>query len=181
MVAAIYRHENQAIRVVEHLIRNDFLPDRISLLGRRFSKGDDLLGIYHPSPKERMKKWARWGIAIGAIWGLLSTIISSIASLETLEQQANLNLFETALWTTAYSALVGGIMAAAAAFSQIATMLHRMGIPQEQLQQLEAAIKAEKYVIVLIGSRRELEPFYHSIEYSGAELFLKFIREGLEV
>ena len=71
--AAVYVHENQAIRTIEYLIQNDFLMDRISILGRRLSKGDDILGIYYPSPKERMKVWARRGAIIGAIWGMFAS------------------------------------------------------------------------------------------------------------
>lgn len=176
--AAVYVHENQAIRTIEYLIQNDFLMDRISILGRRFSKGDDILGIYYPSPKERMKVWVKRGVIIGAIWGLIASLISIFASLEGSNQDALVHII---IWTTVYSALVGGLMAGAAAFSQVAAMLHRMGIPQNQIKQLEAAIKEEKYVILLLGSRQELEPFRYKIEHSGAELFLEFAKDRLEV
>ena len=178
MYAAVYVHENQAIRTIEYLIRNDFLPDRISILGKRLAKGDDVLGIYYPSPKERMKVWAIRGFIIGALWGLIASLISMVASLEGSNQEA---LWHTFLWTMTYSAIVGGVMAAAAAFSQVSAMLHRMGIPQDEIAKLEAAIKAEKYVIVLLGSREELEPFRYKIEHSGAELFLEFAKDRLEV
>lgn len=176
--AAVYVHENQAIRTIEYLIQNDFLMDRISILGKRLSKGDDVLGIYYPSPKERMKVWAKRGVFIGAAWGLIASLISMVASLEGSQQEG---LIKTFIWTITYSAIIGGVMAASAAFSQIANMLHRMGIPQGQLKQLEAAIKANKYVILLLGSREELEPFRYKIEHSGAELFLEFAKDKLEV
>jgi hypothetical protein len=178
IMAIVYVHENQAIRTIEHLIQNDFLMDRISILGRRLSRGDDILGIYYPPPKERMKVWARRGVIIGALWGLVASLISMFATLEGSEQKY---LFETFLWTITYSAVVGGVMAGAAAFSQVAAMLHRMGIPQEQIKQLENAIKADKYVILLLGSPEELAPFRHRIEHSGAELCLEFAKDGLEV
>lgn len=176
--AAVYVHENQAIRTIEYLIQNDFLMDRISILGRRLSKGDDVLGIYYPSPKQRMKTWGIRGVLIGALWGLIASLISMVGSLEGSHQAG---LTQTFIWTMSYSAIVGGVMAAAAAFSQIANMLHRMGIPQDQLKQLEAAIKADKYVMLLLGSREELEPFRYKIEHSGAELFLEFAKDKLEV
>ncbi len=180
IMAIVYRHENHAIRIVEHLIRNDFLPDRISIMGKKLTinKGDDILGIYYPHPRERMKRWARWGMIIGAIWGLIATLISAFASLEGFDQS---KLFETMLWAISYSAAVGGVMAGAAAFTNISTMLHRMGIPQEKLKLLETAIKEEKYVIVLQGSREELEPFRFRIEHSGAEHFMDFPKDRLEV
>ncbi|MFC1747302.1 hypothetical protein ACFL2V_00695 [Pseudomonadota bacterium] len=180
IMAIIYRHENQALRIVEHLIQKDFLMDRISIMGKKLTvnKGDDILGIYYPHPHERMKRWARWGFAIGAAWGLVASVISTLASLKGFGQA---NIFETALWTMTYSAIVGSVMAAGAAFSNISTMLHRMGIPRDQLKLLEKAIKDGKYVIVLQGSREELEPFRYRIEHSGAELFLDFPKDRLEV
>lgn len=178
IVAAVYVHENQALRTIEYLIQNDFLMDRISILGHRLSKGDDFLGIYYPSPKERRKVWCRRGVIIGAIWGLIASLISTFASLEGGKQKL---LFETFLWTITYSAVVGGLMAAAASFSQVAAMLYRMGIPPDQIKQLENAIKADKYVILLRGSVAELAPFRYRVEHSGAELFLEFAKHRLEV
>jgi len=178
IIAAVYVHENQAFRMVEHLIQNDFLMDRISLLGKRFSKGDDILGIYYPSPNERMIIWARRGIIIGALWGFFASLISIILSPEGSDYP---QLFETIYLTIIYSAVVAGIMAAAAAFSQIASILHRMGIPRDKIRQLENAIKEKKYVIILIGSTEELEPFRFKIEHSGAELFLELAKGKLEV
>lgn len=178
ILAAVFVHENQAIRTIEILIENDFLMDRISILGPRLSKGDDFLGIYYPSPGVRMKKWAKWGAIIGALWGLLASLISTVASLEGSDQAL---LFETFLWTMSYSALVGAVMAAAAAFSHVASMLHRMGIPQDQIKLLEQAIKQNKYVVLLMGSRQELAPFRHRIEHSGAERVLEFAKDRLEV
>jgi len=177
IIAAVYVHENQALRMVEHLIQNDFLMDRISLLGKRFSKGDDILGIYYPSPNERMKVWARRGFIIGALWGLFASLISIFTSLEGSDQP---KLFETISLTIIYSAVVGGIMAAAAAFSQIASILHRMGIPRGHIKQLENAIKEKKYVIILMGSPEELDRFRFKIEHSGAELFLELTQGQLE-
>ena len=179
-MAIVYRHENQALRTVEYLIQKDFLMDRISIMGKKLtiSKGDDVLGINYTNPHARMKKWVKWGLVIGAAWGLLATLISTLASLEGFNQA---KLINTLIWMMTYSAAVGGIMAASAAFTQISTMLHRMGIPKEQLKQLKKAIKDEKYVIVLLGSREELAPFRYRIEHSGAELLLDFPRDRLEV
>ena len=180
IMAIVYQHENHALRIVEQLIQNDFLMDRIAIMGKKLSvnKGDDILGIYQPHPRERMKKWTLWGVVIGAAWGLIATLISTLASLEGFNQE---DLLKTILWTMSYSAIVGGIMAAGATFTQISTMLYRMGIPKEKLDLLEKAIKDEKYIIVLQGSKEELERFRFRIEHSGAELFLDFPKARLKI
>lgn len=179
--AAVYQHENQALRTIEYLIEHDFLMDRIALLGKRLSKGDDLLCIYYPSPRERMKVWGRRGVIFGAIWGLLAGLISGIANPDRTGAINTHTLLQAVLAAITYGAVIGGAMAAGAAFSQVAGALHRMGIPREQLKQLEKAIKADKYVIMLLGSRDELEPFRYRIEHSGAELFLEFAKDRVEL
>lgn len=179
--AAVYQHENQALRIIEHLIEQDFLMDRIAILGKRLAKGDDLLCIYYPSPKEKMKVWGKRGLFWGALWGLFAGLISSIADPDSTGAINMQTLLHATLAAITYGAVVGGAMAAGAAFSQVAAALHRMGIPPEQLKQLELAIKADKYVIVLHGSRAELEPFRYRIEHSGAELFLEFSKDRMVV
>jgi hypothetical protein len=177
--AAVYQHENQALRIIEHLIEKDFLMDSIAILGKRFSKGDDLLCIYYPSPKEKMKVWGRRGLFWGALWGLIAGIIGTLSNPDRSGAIDMQTLLHASLAAITYGAVVGGAMAAGAAFSQVAATLHRMGIPQEQLKLLEKAIKSDKYVIVLHGSRAELEPFRYRIEHSGAELFMEFAKDRM--
>lgn len=178
---AVYTHENQALRVIEHLIEKDFLMDRIAILGKRLSKGDDLLCIYYPSPKEKMKVWGLRGVIFGAIWGLIAGVIGALSAPDASGAINMESLLRASAAAIIYSAIVGGAMAAGAAFSQVAAALHRMGIPQEQLKQLEKAIRDDKYVIVIHGSRNELEPFRYRIEHSGAELFLEFAKDRLDM
>lgn len=178
--AAVFRHENQAIRLVEHLIQNDFLMDRISLLGKRFSKGDDVLGIYYPSPKHRLKRWTRNGILWGGIWGLIAGWAGMFITPDPSAEVSTELFIKGSIGALIYGVLVGGGVAIAAALTNLANELHRMGIPKEALSQLNKAIKDDKYVIILMGSREELEPFRYRIEHSGAELFLEFAKDRFD-
>ena len=177
--AAVFRHENQAIRLVEHLIQNDFLMDRISLLGKRFSKGDDVLGIYYPSPKQRLKTWTRNGVLWGGIWGLIAGWAGMFITPDPASEVSTELFIKGSIGALVYGVLVGGSVAIAAALTNLANELHRMGIPKEELKQLNQAIKDDKYVIILMGSREELEAFHYRIEHSGAELFLEFSKDRL--
>ena len=179
--AAVYQHENQALRIIEHLIEKDFLMDSIAILGKRMSKGDDLLCIYYPSAKEKMRVWGKRGLFWGALWGLIAGLISTVANPDSSGAINLQTLLKVSLAAATYGAVVGGAMAAAAALSQGAAALYRMGIPREQLHQLAQAIKADKYVIILHGSRAELEPFRYRIEQSGAELFMEFAKERVKI
>jgi len=178
--AAVFRHENQAIRLVEHLIQNDFLMDRISLLGKRFSKGDDILGIYYPSPKERLKTWTKNGVIWGGLWGLVAGLAGMFITPDPGSDVSMDLLIKGSLASLLYGIIVGGSVAVAAALTNLANELHRMGIPKAQLKQLNQAIKEDKYVIIMQGSREELERFRHRTEYSGAELFLEFAKDRFE-
>ncbi len=178
--AAVFRHENQAIRLVEHLIQNDFLMDRISLLGKRFSKGDDILGIYYPSPQQRLKTWTKNGILWGGSWGLFAGLIGIFMTPDPRTELTTEFIIKGSIAAIIYGVLVGGSVAIAAALTNLANELHRMGIPKDQLKILEQAIKDDKHVIVMQGSREELERFRFRTENSGAEFFVEFANDQFE-
>lgn len=178
--AAVFRHENQAIRLVEHLIQNDFLPDRISLIGKRLSKGDDILGICYASPQQRFKTWTRNGIIWGGLWGLTAGLAGMLITPNPSSELSMELLIKGGIASLIYGVVVGGSVAIAASLTNLANELHRMGIPKDQLKQLNQAVKDDKYVLILQGSRQELEPFRHRTEYSGAELFLEFANDRFE-
>lgn len=178
--AAVFRHENQAIRLVEHLIQNDFLMDRISLLGKRFSKGDDILGIYYPSPRQRLRTWIKNGILWGGLWGLFAGIISIFTTPTPSAELSTEFIIKSSISAIIYGVLVGGSVAIAAALTNLANELHRMGIPKDQLKILEKAIKDNKHVIIMQGSREELERFRFRTENSGTEFFVEFANDQFE-
>ncbi|HKJ07704.1 MAG TPA: hypothetical protein VKA76_01320, partial [Gammaproteobacteria bacterium] len=76
-----------------------------------------------------------------------------------------------AIATVAASAAVGGgAMAGAAAVSQLAVALHRMGIPEERLHSYHRAIEKGHYVVLLrCSDPREVERHRTELGMWGAE------------
>jgi hypothetical protein len=141
---------------VERLIDKDFPMDAISVLGRAESSGDDLLGIYYRDSGERMKAWASQGAAWGGLWGLLSAaagmfVIPGLGTVMLLGP-----VVEILIATVSGAAVTGGVMAGAAAISQLSVALHRMGIPEDRLQAYHDAIEQGHYVLLVrLGNPQE--------------------------
>ena len=60
-------------------------------------------------------------------------------------------------------------MAGAAVVSHLASALHRIGIPEDELQQIEAAVEAGQYVVILHCAPNEAEKMAHTLAWAGAE------------
>ncbi len=68
------------------------------------------------------------------------------------------------------AAVTGGAMAGAAALSQLAVALHRMGVPKERLRDLHEAIERGRYVLILrCGEVDEAEHWQSQLGWRGAE------------
>lgn len=149
LIVAVYDTHQAARRAVERLIDKDFPMDWISVLGKAESSGDDVLGIYYKDTGERMKAWAAQGAAWGGLWGLLSAaagmfVIPGLGTVMLLGP-----IVEMFVATVTGAALTGGVMAGAAAVSQLAVALHRMGVPEDRLQAYHDAIEQGRYVVLV--------------------------------
>jgi hypothetical protein len=167
-LTAVYRRQATALTAVERLIDKDFPMDKISLLGKAYATGDDVLGIYYHKVGERMKAWGEQGAFWGGLWGLLASasgmfIIPGIGAV-----MAAGPIVAAIANAVAAASITGGALAAAAAISEIAVALHRLGIPQENIEQLHQAIADGKYVLIIQGKAEELAD-YRELVSPGAE------------
>jgi len=169
LVVGIYASEAQAQQLVEKLIREDYPMDRISLLSRAGGAGDDMLGVTYHDTGDRMKAWGKQGAFWGAVWGLLAGA-SGMFVLPGLGPLLVAGPIVEALGAAiAGAAVAGGTMAGAAAVSHLASALHRMGIPEDELEQIESAIQAGQYVVILHCAPDESEKHAHTLAWAGAE------------
>lgn len=158
LLVAVYDDHRAARRAVERLVDKDFPMDWISVLGKAESSGDDVLGIYYRDTGEKMKAWASQGAAWGGLWGLLTAaagmfVIPGIGTVMLLGP-----IVEMLVASVSGAALTGGVMAGAAAVSQLAVALHRMGIPEQRLQAYHDAIEQGRYVLLVrLGNAAEAE------------------------
>ena len=143
--------------------------DQISLLSRAGGAGDDMLGVTYHDTGERMKAWGKQGAFWGAIWGLLAGA-SGMFVLPGLGPLLVAGPIVEALGAAiAGAAVAGGTMAGAAAVSHLASALHRMGIPEAELAQIEAAIHAGQYVVILHCAPEESEKQVRTLAWAGAD------------
>jgi hypothetical protein len=169
LVVGMYTNQAHAQQLVEKLIQEDFPMDRISLLSRAGGAGDDMLGVTYHDTGDRMKAWGKHGAFWGAIWGLLAGASGMfvLPGLGTLLVAGP--IVEALGAAIAGAAVAGGTMAGAAAVSHLASALHRIGIPEDELEQIESAIQAGQYVVILHCAPEESEKQARTLAWTGAD------------
>jgi hypothetical protein len=78
------------------------------------------------------------------------------------------------------SAAGGVAMTGAAAVTHLAVVMHRMGIPQEQLDHLHQAIEEGHYVLLLREASAQVQPWKTVLEWSGAREILELPYTGFK-
>ncbi|MBL1320931.1 MAG: hypothetical protein COA63_007715 [Methylophaga sp.] len=169
LVVGIFDGENRATSAVEKLIEEDFPADRISLLHKASGPGDDMLGLSYSSTEERVKVWGKHGLFWGGLWGLL-TGISGLFVLPGMGAVFAAGPIVEALGITiAGATLGGGAMAGAAVVTELASALHEMGIPKEELATIHDSIEQGHYIVILHCARDQVEQYERHIKWAGAD------------
>ncbi len=155
LVVGTYGSEKTAILAVEKLIEQDFPPDRISLLHKSAGLGDDMLGLTYSNTGERVKVWGEYGAFWGALWGLLAGatgmfVIPGVGALMAVGP-----IVEALAGAVAGATLTGGAMVGAAAVTQLASALHKIGIPEAELSSIHDAIKQGLFIVILQCAPKE--------------------------
>ena len=149
LAIGVYSNEEKAIRVIEKLIEEDFPADRLSLLRKAGGTGDDMLGLAYTNTAERVKAWGKHGVVWGVLWGMLAGatglfVLPGIGPLLVAGP-----LVEALGGAIAGATVTGSAMAGAAALTQLASALHRIGVPSSAIEQIHGAIESGQYVIIL--------------------------------
>lgn len=169
LVTGVFEDPQRARQLVEQLIRDDFPMDRISLLTRAGGQGDDMLGVSFHDSGERMRAWGKQGAFWGAIWGLLAGAAGLFLVPGLGPLLAAGPIVEALGGALAGAAVAGGAMAGAAALTEVATALHRIGIPEDRLHGIESAIQAGKTVVILHCDPQQAEDARETLTRAGAD------------
>lgn len=169
LIVAVLNDQQRAQQVVEELIEQDFPMDSISVLGRVGSSGDDVLGISYGSVGEKMKSWGKMGAFWGGLWGLLSGAAGMFLLPGLGPIVAAGPIVEALAGAISGAALAGGTMAGAAALSEVAVAIHKMGVPEEKLHHLHDAIVQGHYVVILRCAAEEAEHCHKLLKQSDDE------------
>jgi hypothetical protein len=188
VLVAVYDNEAGAQRAVAKLSEKGCAMDMVSVLGRAHPSGDDVLGIYYTSAGARMKAWAKQGALWGALWGML-TGAAALFVLPGLGPvlaagpivEAMISALGGGVLGAAFGGTLGGAaMTGAAAATHLMTVMHRMGIPHEQLDQLHAAIEQGHYVLLLRKATTETPAWKSLLQWSGPRELLELPYTGLK-
>ncbi|BCB27479.1 hypothetical protein SKTS_23650 [Sulfurimicrobium lacus] len=176
ILISVYSNEAKAQRALEKLMDKGFPMDMISVLGRVHASGDDVLGIYHRTEGSRVEAWAKQGALWGALWGLFvgATGMFIFPGLGPV-------LAAGPIVEAIIGALGGAaVMTGAAELTQLATAMHRVGIPEEKLEHLHRAIEDGRFLLLLRGARSELQEWRGILGWSDAEEILELPYTGFQ-
>jgi hypothetical protein len=169
LLVGIFDNEREATNAVEKLLEEDFPADRISLLQKASGHGDDMLGLSYSNAEQRVKVWSKQGMVWGALWGLL-TGVSGLFILPGMGALVVAGPIVEALGgAVAGATLGGGAMAGAAILTELASALHELGIPKEELALIHQRIEQGHYLVILHGTEDEAKQYRIYLKWAGAE------------
>jgi Heat induced stress protein YflT domain len=191
ILVAVYADEAKAQHAIEQLRDKGVALDMVSILGRVHPSGDDVLGIYYTGLGTRAEAWAKQGALWGALWGMLAgaaamfvmPVVGPIFAAGPIVEAIVTTLGGGIAGAAAGGAIGSAGMAGAAALTHLASVMHRMGIPQDKLDHLHQAIVDGHFVLLLREAADQVQPWLNVIRQSEArevmELPYKSLAETL--
>jgi len=141
----VFDTHTSAEEAIRNLGRSGFDMKKLSLVGKGYHSEEKPMGFY--TVGDRIKAWGGTGAFWGGIWGLL--LAPAVFVLPGLGVVGMAGPIVAALVSALEGAVVvGGISALGAALTQI-------GVPKDQVIKYEAALKVDKYLLVVHGSTEE--------------------------
>jgi hypothetical protein len=179
ILMAFYPRKEDAEAALRLLLQKDFPMDRISLLGQAASSGDDPIGVYYSGIGERMKGWGKMGAFWGGLWGLVTGAAGMFLVPGVGPLLAAGPVVEALTGAAGGAAITGGVMAGAGAASQLTVAVHRMGVPQERLEETRELLAGGCHLLMLILADEELKGWREVLAPTGAEPIWDFPHVGL--
>jgi hypothetical protein len=141
----VFDTHSSAEEAIRSLGQSGFDMKHLSLIGKGYHSEEKPMGFY--TVGDRVKSWGAKGAFWGGIWGLL--LAPAVFMLPGLGVVAMAGPFAAALVGALEGAVVvGGLSALGAALTQI-------GVPKDQVIKYEAALKVDKYLLVVHGDAAE--------------------------
>ena len=179
LILAFYSSQEKAEQALNRLVDRDFPLDRISVLGKASSSGDDPLGVYYGTPAERMRAWGGMGAFWGGLWGLLTGAAGMFLIPGLGPVMAAGPVVEALVSGAAGAGLGGGLMAGGAAASQLTVAIHRMGVPDERLEEIQGMLGEGRHLVLLIVGDGETGRWRAALDQTHASPLWDFPYMGL--
>jgi len=142
---AVYLKHEDAEAGVKTLERAGMRMKNLSILGNGYHSDEQVVGYYNLG--DRLQKWGKTGAFWGSLWGFLFGGLFFIPGFGPVL---------AAGWIV--SSLVGilGGAAVGAGVGLFAGALSWIGIPKDSVLKYETALKADRYVVIMHGTREEV-------------------------
>ena len=138
----VFDNHDKAEQAIRALGQAGLDLKKLSLVGKGYHSEERPMGFY--TAGDRIKAWGGTGAFWGGIWGLL--LAPAVFVLPGLGLVGMAGPFVATLVGALEGAVVvGGLSALGAALTQI-------GVPKDQVIKYEAALKVDKYLLVVHGS-----------------------------
>lgn len=141
----VFDTHSAAEAAIRTLGQSGFDMKKLSLVGKGYHSEEKPMGFY--TTGDRIKAWGSTGAFWGGIWGLL--LAPAVFVLPGLGVVGMAGPFvATLIGALEGAVVVGGLSALGAALTQI-------GVPKDQVIKYEAALKVDKYLLVVHGSAED--------------------------
>lgn len=141
----VFDTHDAAEAAIRTLGRSGFDMKKLSLVGKGYHSEEQPMGFY--TTGDRIKAWGRTGAFWGGIWGLLlAPAVFFLPGLGLVGMAGP--VVSTLVGALEGAVVVGGLSALGAALTQI-------GVPKDEVIKYEAALKVDKYLLVVHGSASE--------------------------
>ncbi len=165
LIAAVFADNDDATHVVEELIKQDFPMDKLSVLHRAGGNGDDFLGVVYSGEKERLKVWGEQG----AFWGALGGLLAGASGLLVIPGVGPILAAGPLIEILVGAATGAGLMAGAAAVTQLTTALRRAGIPEDKLETLHRSVMDGKTLLLMHLGDDDPRKWVQRLRWKGAD------------
>jgi len=145
-VVAIFGTHTQADEAVKELQKSGFDMKKLSIVGKGYHTDENVVGYYNAG--NRMKYWGTQGAFWGGLWGMLfGAAFFAIPGVGPILVAGPL-----VAW------IIGGLEGAVVVggLSALGAGLYSIGIPKNSVVQYEAALKADKFLLVAHGTCDEV-------------------------
>ncbi|MBU0989650.1 MAG: DUF1269 domain-containing protein [Proteobacteria bacterium] len=145
-VVAVYNIHTEAEAAIKELQKSGIDMKKLSILGKDYHAEENVVGYYNAG--DRMKFWGKLGAFWGGLWGLLFGsalfFIPGIGHIVALGPVGGMivGALENAV-------IVGGLSALGAG-------LYSVGIPKDSVIKYETAVKADKFIVIVHGSKDDV-------------------------
>jgi hypothetical protein len=141
----VFDTHSAAEEAIRTLGQSGFDLKKLSLVGKGYHSEEHPIGFY--TAGDRIRAWGGTGAFWGGIWGLLLAPAVFVLPGIGLVGMAG-PIVATLVGALEGAVVVGGLSALGAALTQV-------GVPKDQVIKYEAALKVDKYLLVVHGSAEE--------------------------